>query len=82
MAAPLNLLNAKVTTPDTVHEDVAVQILPGRPTAMVRRKQELLEERPRVQSVVASGPKLWTVTFEDGTEWTVQNVPLPCGCGG
>lgn len=81
MAAPLSRVHATVVTPTGTHEGVSIQIPPGRNTALVRRRTEQLITQPGVVSVERQGRgHHWTVTFDTGETWDVQDTAKPCGC--
>jgi hypothetical protein len=70
-----------ISTPNGVHEGVAIRLMPGRTTASIIRGTDILEERADAVNVVDLSASAWLVEFGDGTRWRVENMRKPCNCG-
>lgn len=70
-----------VDTGVAFHEGVSVRWMPGRTTAQIMKLEQQLEERPGAVGVIDLGNDRFLIDFADGTQWRIEGLKQPCGCG-
>lgn len=80
MTRPLNLNRATVAGADGQIAAGGYVVVRAGVAKVQDRRGVLVAEKDSVTDIAVSGRNEWTVTFSDGSTWTVTR-PGGCGCG-